>query len=68
MTGDEIPCSGFYLAGAFVSAIALDTDQVGGMRIVGGIGFDADEARGALGYKAIGGLNLGKRGEVPSNF
>lgn len=68
VAGHEIARAGLLLPGAFVSPTALDANQVGGVRKVGRIGFNADQAGGPFIYKAIGGLGLLKRGEVLSNF
>ena len=42
VAGDEVASSGLLFTGAFVGAAALHTDQVGGVRIVGRIGLNAD--------------------------
>ena len=64
----EIARADLLLPGAFVSSAPLHTDQVGGVRKVGRIWFNADQACGPFIYKAVGGLGLLKRGEVLSNF
>lgn len=68
VAGNEIARPGLFFPAAFVGSAALDADQMGSVRIMGRIRLDANQACGPLVYEAIGGLRLGKRGVVLSNF
>lgn len=64
----EVARARFVLPGGFMSSLALQADQLSGVRIGRRIWLDAHRAQRAFVQEAAGAFAVGKRGEVGSSF